>query len=121
VATVTFSRVKPLGWAFGEVLTSAQMNALDAILPDALDGADGGEYTPSAVLEIGGEGLRRENTVTVVTIDDPIGRWPIRLRGVAAAAAERAATPPTQEAEGAAPGGPSGHPARCLSSAVPSL
>lgn len=36
--TYPFSRAKPAGWAFGEVLTSAQMNAVDANAAQAADG-----------------------------------------------------------------------------------
>lgn len=51
---MTFSRVNPLGWALFELLTSAQMNELDTDVSNALDGADGGLYTPSDTLELDG-------------------------------------------------------------------
>lgn len=34
---MSFTRAKPLGWAFGEILTSAQMNALDTDHANAID------------------------------------------------------------------------------------
>lgn len=36
---MSYTRVKPAGWAFGEKLTSAQANSLDTNLSTALDGA----------------------------------------------------------------------------------
>lgn len=51
---MTFTRVNPLGWALFELLTSAQMNELDTDVSNALDGADGGLYTPSDTLELDG-------------------------------------------------------------------
>lgn len=47
---MTFARVNPLGWALYEVLTSAQMNALDINMTRAVDGFAGGTYSPSAPL-----------------------------------------------------------------------
>lgn len=44
---MTISRVKPSSWAFGEVLTSAQMNALDSNLPLTVDGRLGALDVPS--------------------------------------------------------------------------
>ena len=49
---MTFSRVKPGGWALYEVLTSAQMNALDVNTSRALDGYAGGTWSPSAEITI---------------------------------------------------------------------
>ncbi len=49
---MSFSRSNPLGWALYEVLTSAQMNALDIDHANAIDGADGGTYTPGSPLNI---------------------------------------------------------------------
>jgi hypothetical protein len=54
---MSFSRVKLGGWAFGEVLTSAQMNALDVDHTNAVDGAGGGDSSPTAVIGIKGKGL----------------------------------------------------------------
>lgn len=39
-----FTRVKPLGWALNEVLTSAQMNALDQNNAASVNGDGGGSY-----------------------------------------------------------------------------
>ncbi len=50
---MTFARVNPGGWAFGEVLTSGQMNPLDIDHVAALDGSvatGGGTYSPAARL-----------------------------------------------------------------------
>lgn len=47
---MTFSRVNPTGWAMYEVLTSSQMNTLDIDHANAVDGAAGGTYNPSAGL-----------------------------------------------------------------------
>lgn len=47
-----FDPLKVGGWAFGEVLTSDQMNQANTDLPFALDGRDGGDYTPSDNLDI---------------------------------------------------------------------
>ncbi len=54
---MTFARGNALDWGFNEKLTSAQMNATDAQWPDALDGAAGGVYAPSSVIQIGGLGI----------------------------------------------------------------
>jgi len=47
---VTFVRANPPGWALFELLTSSQMNTVDSQMPFALDGRDGGTYTPTALL-----------------------------------------------------------------------
>lgn len=49
---MSFVRVKPLSWAFGEILTSAQMNTLDTDHANAVDGLGGGTYNPTAQLFI---------------------------------------------------------------------
>src|SRR5690242_15870493 len=54
---MSFARVKLAGWAFGEILTSAQMNALDTDHSNAIDGAGGGDSSPTAVIGIKGKGL----------------------------------------------------------------
>jgi hypothetical protein len=58
------SLTKPSGWAFGELLTSAQMEALDASQAQAIDGVGGGTYTPSTKITINGQGLQ-VNSLTV--------------------------------------------------------
>src|SRR5690349_2130103 len=58
---MAFSKVKISGWAFGEILTSAQMNTLDTDHANAVDGAAGGSYVLSAPLAIEGD---------TVTFDD---------------------------------------------------
>lgn len=52
---------KPLGFAFGEILTSAQMNSVTSQLPNAVDGIGGGSYALVAPLSITGQ---------LVTLDD---------------------------------------------------
>jgi hypothetical protein len=52
---MSFSRVKPTGWALYEVLTSPQMNQLDIDHARAIDGYAGGSYTPSTPILINGE------------------------------------------------------------------
>lgn len=47
---MSFTRAKPGGWALFEILTSAQMNLIDTQLENALDGANGGTYSPIAPL-----------------------------------------------------------------------
>src|SRR6478609_6160079 len=47
-----FSPLKSGGWAYGEILTSAQMNQANEDLPFALDGRSGGGYTPSGNLTV---------------------------------------------------------------------
>ena len=45
-------RANSLGWAFLEVLTSAQMNAIDINVTNAIDGDGGGTYAPSSPLDV---------------------------------------------------------------------
>lgn len=52
---MTFSRVNLLGWAYAELLTSAQMNQLDINMTRALDGYGGGTYNPSAAIKVNNE------------------------------------------------------------------
>lgn len=54
---MTLTNPKPLGWAYGERLTSAQMNSIGSQLPYAVDGNAGGTYAPSAPIIIGGSGV----------------------------------------------------------------
>jgi hypothetical protein len=53
-----FTRVKPLGWAFLEILTSTQMNQLDTNASRAIDGLNGGVYTLAVMLELAGAGVK---------------------------------------------------------------
>lgn len=53
-----FLRVNLPGWAPFEVLTSAQMNALDIDHANSINGAGGGNYAPSSIIDIAGAGLR---------------------------------------------------------------
>jgi hypothetical protein len=54
---MSFVRGNPIGWAFLEKLTSAQMNTTDAQWPNAIDGGAGGTYAPSTAITIGGLGV----------------------------------------------------------------
>jgi len=49
---MSFLPLKAGGWAFGEVLTSAQMNQLNTDFPFAIDGRSGGTYTPSGDIRL---------------------------------------------------------------------
>lgn len=49
---MTFSPFKVGGYAYGEILTSAQVNQANDDIQFALDGRDGGDYTPSDDLDI---------------------------------------------------------------------
>lgn len=63
---MAFTRVKSSGWAFGEKLTSAQMNQLDLDHSRSADIFAGGVYAPSAALDIGGSGLKLTGTGHVI-------------------------------------------------------
>lgn len=54
---MAFTLTKPSGWAFGELLTSTQMEDIDAKTADAIDGVGGGTYSPSSAINVGGKGL----------------------------------------------------------------
>jgi hypothetical protein len=58
-----FTRVKPLGWGFLEILLSGQMNALDVNMTRAVDGLNGGAYTLAVLLEFLGAGLKFSSDV----------------------------------------------------------
>ncbi|UOF77279.1 long tail fiber proximal subunit [Caudoviricetes sp.] len=58
---MTLVNPKPLGWAFGEILTSAQMNSFGTQIIRAVDGTGGGAYTLAAPLSLTGD---------TVTFDD---------------------------------------------------
>jgi hypothetical protein len=61
---MTTGLTRPGGWAFGELLTSAQVEALDASQARGVDGTGGGTYTPSVKIIINGQGLQ-VNSLTV--------------------------------------------------------
>jgi len=54
---MSFSRAKSDGWLTREKLTSTQMNAIDINQSQALDGYNGGVYSTSTLLNVGGSGL----------------------------------------------------------------
>ncbi len=61
---MTLTNPKPLGWAYGEILTSAQMNSVGSQIPYAIDGNAGGTYAPSDPIIIGGDGLSVTGALT---------------------------------------------------------
>jgi hypothetical protein len=65
---MTLVNPKPLGWAFGEILTSSQMNSIATQLPYALDGLNGGTYTLTSPLAIGGSGVTVSAGLTAPTV-----------------------------------------------------
>ena len=56
-----FSKVKPSSFAFGEILTSGQVNQLDENLSHAVDGLNGGLYTLEEELTFDGEAVNFES------------------------------------------------------------
>ena len=54
---MSFPRVKSAGWAFGEILTSAQMNQLDIDHSNSVDGGAGGTSSPTAAIIFKGKGF----------------------------------------------------------------
>ncbi len=54
---MTFPQVNPGGWALNELLTSAQMNALQSQNVDSVDGVNGGTYALQSDLQFDGPGL----------------------------------------------------------------
>lgn len=74
---MTFANPKPLGYATGEKLPSTHVNTVFAYLPYAVDGNDGGTYTPAAPISIAGvPGLDLAGTVTIGTSFSPA--WALR-------------------------------------------
>jgi hypothetical protein len=53
---MTLAAVNPGGWVLNEILTSAQMTALQALILKAIDGVDGGAYALQDDLEFDGPG-----------------------------------------------------------------
>ncbi|MHB9005063.1 MAG: hypothetical protein ACYC6C_13585 [Coriobacteriia bacterium] len=51
---MSFVRVKPAGYVDGDGLPAAELNPLDIDHANAIDGADGGSYDPSADIEFPG-------------------------------------------------------------------
>lgn len=60
---MTLTAAKVGGWSIGEILTSDQVDHMDAEIVKAVDGTDGGTYNPSANLIFGGAGEVRINNV----------------------------------------------------------
>jgi hypothetical protein len=66
--TMTLARSKATPYSDGDLLTGAQVTHIDDELVKALDGAGGGEYTPSSQIAIRGtEGLYVEDLTGTVT------------------------------------------------------
>jgi hypothetical protein len=53
---MTISVIKPGGWAVGEKLRSTEVNSVQTELLKCVDGENGGTYTPTDPIVIGGEG-----------------------------------------------------------------
>lgn len=53
----SFLPLRAGGWAFGEILTSAQMNQLNTDFPFAANMRDGASYTPSSPVVVAGAGM----------------------------------------------------------------
>lgn len=55
---MAFTKANPGGWALNDPLTSTQMNHINDLLPDAVDGVGGGQYALNAELEFVGEQVK---------------------------------------------------------------
>lgn len=65
---MTYPKIKPAGYGFNDVVTSAQFNTLNDIVPALIDTVGGGTYNPSGgVIQIGGQGLALAGTNHQVT------------------------------------------------------
>lgn len=56
-----------VGYAYGEVLPSADVNTVFTQQPDAIDGGGGGTWNPSATINIGGSGFGTVANLTTLT------------------------------------------------------
>ena len=54
---MAFSKVNPSGWSTSDRITPSQINTIDENVVKALDGTNGGTYTPSSQIDISGEGI----------------------------------------------------------------
>lgn len=82
---MTLTNPKPLGWAYGEILTSAQANSIGTQLPYALDGNGGGTYEPSAPIIVGGSGLQIAKMrwpAALLPSFVTVGSWTLSLHNV---------------------------------------
>ena len=69
---MTFPVPKPGGWTDDiDTITGSEITTIDVNLHDAIDGAGGGSYSPSAPLRIGGAGLDIRNGI-LTTMSGPI-------------------------------------------------
>ena len=55
---MTFARKNALGWGFGDKVSHGDLTAIDLDTSRAVDGYAGGNYTPSAKIDVAGSGLR---------------------------------------------------------------
>jgi hypothetical protein len=81
---MSFTRVNPTSWSTGDQITDTHINTLDIDHANAVDGADGGSYTVSAPIIIGGSGIVSAGTIDIATnaiVDNVSSRfgttWPI--------------------------------------------
>jgi len=54
---MTIQRVNPAGWDYKDPVTHPQINELDENVSHAVDGVGGGQYVPTAPIDIQGEGF----------------------------------------------------------------
>lgn len=88
---MTFPRVNPPGWTLEDTLTSAEMNQLDINVSQSADMNNGGEYTPAALLGIGGAGVALRSVLETDAQFTPrfgLENWkaPVALPGTTAVA-----------------------------------
>ena len=69
---MTFDPFKPGNYVEGERLLHTEANQINEDIPYALDGRDGGSYTPSAAIQIGGSGI--ECSVAPSTGNDVVNK-----------------------------------------------
>src|SRR5690242_7155115 len=55
---MTITRANPGGWAQNDLLTPTQANTVDINTTLAPDFVNGGTYTPSALVNVGGSGIK---------------------------------------------------------------
>ncbi|MBU1785293.1 MAG: hypothetical protein KKG95_08160 [Candidatus Omnitrophica bacterium] len=74
---MSFTRAKPLGWVQGEKVTPTEINHIDVNQSRALDGTNGGLYTPASTLNIlgglpGGMGIEYLTAGSIRMTDGPV-------------------------------------------------
>jgi hypothetical protein len=77
---VTLTAAKVGGWSIGELLTSDQVDHLQAQILKAVDGIDGGTYTLSAALIIAGDTVRIDEELYINAGAELISDGPVHFR-----------------------------------------